>query len=353
MAKTLLVAHDLNPSTCLEALAPLVSDREVFLGFGGKSATQIARLTEDDVRAAQFVLVGMSSPAENATHELLALEWARANSVPFGIFSDTFGAYGRKWFEKFRDDCSLLFVTSPREVAVAQKLYANARVVVSGNPMWESYFAPPRVDLPAEIRAARHDGKQIVLAPGTKAQEVNRALWKAVIDASPKDVPTTLLAIPHPGSKVPVGEYDDLVEYGRALGITVILTPRGKSDDYVPFVDAIVGLNGGGSVPIHGICKRRLVIVYSGAPEITDWRTTNVGDARIVEESGAALMVRSLDELRGCLAGGIGATPVHPQLRVAQEQFMPSVPPGESVRIMRNAIIRTLYPYTYWLRRAA
>ena len=80
------------------------------------------------------VLCGMSSSPELAQEELAACEAAVKNGVPLCLLADTFGAWGRPWFEPYRAAASALFVINQEEALKAWELFPNAKIVASGNP---------------------------------------------------------------------------------------------------------------------------------------------------------------------------------------------------------------------------
>lgn len=350
MAKIVYVANDVAPSEAFRRLNEVLP-ATTFLNRGQKDPLDQNAAIEA-VKGADFVLLGMSNPATNAAVEIAVAEAARSAGIPFGFYSDIFGAFNRKWFEHLRLDADLVFVIAPgRDVERAQKVFPNAKVVCSYNPLWEDYFVPAD---PAEARAliAATDEEFIILTPGEKHAVNNIMLWGATIEAAAEvassSTPVRVIVGPHPGdTKTPPEIYAPLVELGNELGFKVMMTPQGvKNDQIVPGLTnrgAIVQ-RGNSSLGIHGICRRVPVIDYYG-PLSQRLHSRGSGDAHgYFYKTGAVIdLYSSEDALNEETLGGelyhikeLGGT--SDEMHKAQEAAIPELKPGAAVANMKQAI---------------
>jgi len=122
---TVLVARDLGPSLALNQIANgLGGVQECFFGNGKELSRPVSEIFEEAKRTG-VILCGMSSSPDLAKEELAACETAVKNGVPLALFADTFRAWGRPWFEPYREAASALFVVSPAEAEKARELFLS------------------------------------------------------------------------------------------------------------------------------------------------------------------------------------------------------------------------------------
>ena len=142
MKYPLLVAYDAGPSVALDSLLIENTGWKGYLCNAGKQLVPDEEVLRSAIENASVVIVGMSSE-KTAAFEQLACRIAVEQKKPLVFFCDTFGCYVREWFAPWREQVGAVFVVSPAEVAGAQAMYPHTRIVASGNPAWETFFASP------------------------------------------------------------------------------------------------------------------------------------------------------------------------------------------------------------------
>lgn len=172
MGSLLCVAQDVSPSWAFKAVERECKERGIKsrLLIGGDVRNEDVK---EAVKDASAVLVGMSSTAELAAKEILALEEARSLRKPYGFFSDTRRCWkGRPHFDQFKGGSSFLFVTYAEDVEAAGEMYPKAHIVLTGHPLREV----PVGIVPSGEEIRYFLGlttELVVLYAGTKEQDLN------------------------------------------------------------------------------------------------------------------------------------------------------------------------------------
>lgn len=322
--KVVLVGYDVAPSQALERVGKELSasgvDVCLFLGNGKpiKNAYDAQLIAEHPC----VVLCGLSSSKEFAKDEIATAEVAMQMGMPFGFYADTYGTINRPWFAHLREKASFIFVINEEEGEKARELYPNAKVIVSGNPMWEDFFTPKLSREEVRRKLEVGDEEQMVLCPGGKSPAVNILHWGSVIEALSLDQDSLMprkwkvFLSPHPGDKpaallkqiaklkeerlktLPLSleltkeitlideilkivedsyltKYQELVKYSARVPVRVVTKDFMSASDMVPGADFVI--DSGSTVAIEAACQR--------IPVITNlWEITL---ARLKETSGS------------------------------------------------------------------
>ncbi len=270
-----LVSNDKAPTDAFLKLSPHLIDHghkvshAVFGGAGGGEWADIA-------------LIGMSTPEKNAEIEIAAARECIRLGKPFGFYADAHGAWTRPHFAEFREKASFVFVVADEPGTM--KMWPNARIIKTGNPLWAQYFKP--VDRKAAREAmSAFDQDFVILCPGTKNRTHNLLVWNAVIQAA-KGIHTAQVVLsPHPGDKTDPMIYQDLAQLAAQDAVCVDI-PRNKTDELVPGADVVIN---GTSVRVHAIARGIPVIDYY-EPLSQTWLENDTGKSRsYFADSGAVL----------------------------------------------------------------
>lgn len=353
--KIVLVGHDVAPTRAFQHLMQATTRQdfeiESFLADGGEKGEIDIVLMRRAIRAADFVLIGMSSPQENASAEIAAAQEARKSAVPYGLYSDTFGAFNREWFWPCRENAAMLFLpVGGGEVDEARRLFTNANIVVTGNPLWEEYSEPQDTDASRALISASHDDF-VILCPGDKSAINTIMLWGAVMEAGytlSTNIPVVIVLAAHPGDKTPPEIYAPFFNLGTAMDVRVVKTPRGaKADDLVAGANVIVHRNT--SVGIHALYKRKPVVDFygplaqeflrraTGKTQSYFYGTGAVFDLYIAREEWAdfgslASILRQIHKQEG----------LNLVDRAALENLLPTLKIGEAANNMKKALEKFL-----------
>jgi hypothetical protein len=345
------VANDVAPSEAFNRLNKVLPGT-IFLNFGGKVPLDV-EIARKDIEDAHFALFGMSNPEKNAAVEVAAAHIARDAGVPYGFYSDTFGAFGREWFKDLRNGASLVFVIVPGDVEAARDLYPNANVVCTGNPLWEDYF------LPADSMKARDlmgagENDFILLVSGEKGAANNIMLWGPAIEAAAEiatpHMPIRVVIAPHPGDNTDPEIYSPLLEQASDLGVTVWVKPREiKSDSLVPRLldgGGVIVQRGNASLGIHGICRRLPVIDYYTPLAQMRLKRGSGNENGYFKGTRAVAEVYLYDDQseHGTLAEALYRVMIESgeemEVRAAaQEAAIPTLEPGAAIAKMKAAIL--------------
>ena len=339
-----LVGFDMAPSKAFAELANVLELPVVLLAHAKKENVPSDDDIRDLVRQADFVLCGISQPAQNAHMELIAVEEARHRQIPFGFYSDAKGAWGRDTIAKFRDDASLILtVLGGTEVVDTEVMFPNAQVVCTGNPLWEQYFVPADREKSRALCEASPD-EFVVLSPGTEEPVITIQLWAAVIEAAVmmgdgRD--KVVILTQHPGDQTPPEMYKLLVDYAPALDVRLVGPMKASSDDYVPGVDAVVA-NMNSSVAVHAISRRIGTVDFYGPLAQERLKRGGAGIYGQHYNTGAVFDIYNASPT--VLASVLDMLVENPlMLEQDQETVHPPLQAGEAVQNMRRAIERVLY----------
>lgn len=360
--KIVLVGRDQAPAGALkkvqEYLASLSNDGNSykvldFLGDGQFTKESVG----ERVLTADVLLVGMSSSADLAEKEICAAETAVRAHTPFGFYADTFGCYKRPWFAKLRDKASFVFVVDKKEAESARELFPNAKVVASGNPMWEDFFTPKLSREEVRERLGVEDGQRMILCPGGKLLAVNMQHFGGVISAAhmlgmnPKDWKIVLAIHPGDGNydglyklekKKDSDEYEhkrieniykDLAEYSK---VPVVVVPKSQmpTPHIIPGCDVVV--ESASTIGIEVVCQRKPVTEFFTETALNRLEETGIGRSYELCEQGVA---REVSYNPAELANAILDLVVYDgfrEMRKRQEEYYP--PPSEKGEAIRKMV---------------
>jgi hypothetical protein len=338
--KLLVVGHDAAPSRALRKLVNHAFDNGYSTDFVLLEAGTISAPSEHSlevkVKNADVVVIGMSTPEENAAIEIAAAHLCMRHGKPFGFYADTHGAYTRKHFKQFAQYAHLVFVVSDDDVGWAEKHFPNANIVITGNPLWADYFKPAsREEARALMQALPNE--YVVLAPGTKNATHNKTVWSATIKAAGMLKNRFVVCARHPGDKTSNDEYDYLVQLGNEHGVRVSFF-SGSTDRCVPGADLVIN---GTSVRIHALARLIPVIDYFERSS-QDWLEKDTG-SRTGYFYGSRAVIDVYDETWEDLAGAMNILQDNPtMLRSFQSTTVPHISERDSLDAMLRGIGSTV-----------
>lgn len=271
----LLITYDAAPC---EAFGRILGERPAWPHYLLKAGTLPAPSDDELMKAilaTDVVVVGLSS-FKTADFEMKVCQLAKDIGRKLVFFADTFGEWQREWFAPWRDYVSLVCVVTPSEIAGAEAMFANARVVATGNPSWEAFHeAGDRVAARAVMCVRDED---IVFISGTKDFGVNTEMLGAALSISRR--PRVVLSL-HPGDKTPLSQYEHFVVQATATeseeSANCLLLPKSvmPGDKAVYGADVVLTYNAA-SVAMRAIAQQIPVVVLR----------TPLALARLLEESG-------------------------------------------------------------------
>ena len=342
--RLVMVARDVAPANALESLFAYIRESGVVDTHGifgyGKPFDASLDAINNLVGSATVVLLGMSSLSSLSREELFAAEVAYKFGIPFGFYSDTFGTFRRPWFENYREKANFLFVINEDEARSAKELFPKARIVVSGNPLWENFFFPKKTRKAVRGDLTFTDDDRVILCPGGKNLTVNLLHLGGVIEAvsrMDKDHKHWyVLFSKHPGDPNSTDAYGDLVKYSRSP-LRVVTKEEFSGSDMISGADVVI--ESASTMGIEAACQRIPVIEYFSeialnrleeANGIREWELVKLGAAREVRGNITDLFNTILDLL---LYGG------DKKLREVQERVFPKPAElGTSLKIMTEVL---------------
>lgn len=348
MKSVLLVGHDVAPSQALQKVADELVKRDVgvraYFGHGtGIADGGMAELVAEHVDA---VICGMSSSPGWAEYEIRTAESAKQMGIPYGFYSDAYGCYQRPWFGSLRNEASFVFVLKDAEAKDARRMFPKAKVVVSGNPMWESFFLPTTPKEEIRSRLKIEASRKMVFCSGGKILKINQQNFSATIHAvrtlnAEKDQFTLVLG-PHPGDpdfRDNPAIYDDLF---RDVQDSVRVASKNEvtTSELVEGCDLVVD-GGASTVSIEGACRRKPVINFFTDASLARLQQTTGKRTWTPCEQCCSLEVvnswygltRAIAQLMFCEDRTLA------RMRRAQvENYQPSGKPGDAVRMMANTV---------------
>ena len=195
------------------------------------------------------------SASEFCEIEVCAGEYAIELGKPLVLMALFHGQLKKKEYAPFRQHISRVFVLDEDEAKTAQKLYPSAKVVVTGNPEWETFSFP--IHTRDEVRNILKIASQekFILVSGEKELMVNVPLAVNMIEAVanlPYPEQFKIIFTIHPGHMpLPGGAdllrfYKELEEYHPKVSIRFSCKgdPFGiGTSDMVPGADLVIGTN--------------------------------------------------------------------------------------------------------------
>ncbi len=354
MAKATLVARDLAPSRTLDLVKADLSAKGVtvsaYLGHG-KPLASSAEQVSVDVRNSQCLFLGMSCSSDLAKEEIASAKEAIVAGVPYGFYADTFGTSSRAWFEPLREKARFVFVMSEEEAKATRRLFPNAEVVASGNPVLEEPFFFS--GSPAETRRLLSMSAEDLLLYCTagKDLEVNRAHFSAVMQAVSRLEDWRrwkIFFMLHPGDQNSPTAYQDILSGDEGERVVARLMPAQdlkamglKSLDMIAVCDLMVAAVS--TAGIEAACLRKPVIDFfspAGLKRMKEqtgsdvWPPCEFGISRPVMGDSIELS-RAIQDLMA--PGGFNA------MRARQKACFPAPKErGAAVRIMTEVLTKLL-----------
>ena len=341
--KLLLVAQDANPSRSFAKLA------EAYPEFGitptlavadGKDFPFKPWELKEMAKEADFILVGMSSDRKLAVPEWDVCKVAGAFGVPYGLYSDSWGCFSREWFADFRDEANLLFVLNKMEATAARNLFTKARIIPSGNIIWEefSFLGKNRRSMRGRINAGE---RKVILVPGTKDGASNvsllAALVKALLDAEETKGAMVFFAV-HPGDKTNHDSYRKYAVLSSDWGLS--------TNDLLEAADVVVSASS--ATTDVAACFLRIPVVNFLNTRAKERIKRESGD-EIPELVKRGVILPALDSagirmhLRSLFCE-MGAE-LRETLRDHEEKMFPvAASPGETANVILRAIRDTVFP---------
>ena len=346
------VGYDTSPSNVLgEAYRAMrePAKQEKFLLAGDTTFQPSRQHLREKIAQHGAVIVGTSSPGRNAHVEIMALELGIELGLKLVVVEDTFFSALRIKDKELRLKVDLICVISLIEVGEIKDAFPNARVVVVGNPMWDSYFKP------AHRQTARNfidasDNHFVVGVFGTKTTGINMALAVPTLiglrdTILPDKLEPFFVFGPHPGENDPkrgaIAVHPDVY---RQLAFLVgdmkfvVLPPEVKADTVIPGLNAVVDY-GNSSAGIHAIA-RRIPLLSMMVPGAREFLLQEIGRKQsITTAASASLEITSgtPQELSGALQA-FARWKHETNTRLAQEKFLAPRTEGESARLIAEAI---------------
>lgn len=342
-----LVGQMVATSRAFERLAPKLQeegcDVSFFLAHGGNLLRERWEEMQKAVESAEALVVGVGDKEENAREEVAACDIAVAQNIPFGFFADTYDVIARPWLRKFVKEECFIFVINSSEKEKAQKLFPNAKVVVSGNPTWEDFFFPKLTREEVRNKLGVKPEEKMLLIPMGKDAVINSIHINAVIEAVYPLKFFRIFAALHLGHRKYDGGVNASEVYGtfaKLRNVEFVTKDIMSTSDMLPGCDLVVEF--ASTVGIEAACQRIPVIDYFPSI-ILDWLESVIGK-RTWEpcELGIAKAVYVPDDLYIAihelvfLPGSKAAV----ALKQRQEEVYPKPQErGSSVRIMTSIIL--------------
>jgi len=168
MREMVLVATDFAPSAALGMVAEELQKRgEVATFLSGKGEVVLPEDTS-------VVVAGMAHSPEMAQGELNALQQAVRKGIRIGLYADTFDCAGREWFAEVRREIDFLFVPTEKEMAKALEFFPRARILATGNPLWEASAFPESTRAEVREKMGVVGDQTVVFCPLRKESPLNR-----------------------------------------------------------------------------------------------------------------------------------------------------------------------------------
>lgn len=333
-----MVARDVAPSKCFEMVKSSISvEHKVisFLGHGKPIKEPIEHIIWQ-AKNSDVVLLGMSSSFELSKEERIVADCAIEKNIPYGFYADTYGTPKRIWFEEYCSRASFLFVVSENDAEESKDLYHNAKIVISGNPIRETYFSLRHSRKNARKILSISDDDTMVLCPVGKDLVSNILHFGAVIEAlhGISDRKFKIFFTLHPGDLNPPSMYEDLIKYSK---IPVLLKTKEEiiSSDMIPAADIVIDL--GSDIGVEAACQRIPVISYFSYVRLGELVMSRGNDELYLAKIGAALQInKNFELLRTSIISLLSDSS---KMREQQKKAFP-VPPEKGAAVRK--IIETL-----------
>lgn len=336
-----MIARDIAPSGAFERFSAELSAKNISCNSCLGNGKPIDILPEEIAARARFcdmTLIGMSSSSTLSKEERVAGKEAIAAGKILAVYDDIEGGFNRPWFKEDPDNpgqpgllhkANLIFVVDEKNAEAARKLYPNAKIVASGNPIVEESFFPKFSREEVRLKFGVAEDEIMVLCVGDKTQSIGLPLFNCCIDAihllaeETKQKFKVFLAL-HPGDMairyvydatnvLQTGDYTDddlnqrsiyreLVKFGSGDEVTVRIVTRKtlRTDEILPGVDIVV--QAGSTTSRAAACLRKPVIDVRSQVTL-NWFKHVLGNGgwEIVEQGVSVAVPCSPDHLQGAI----------------------------------------------------
>lgn len=267
--KFVLVARDVGPSKSLDIIAGTLRVRghtaTAFLGEGKPFPDKLPQMSKE-LRAADCLVVGISSSTERVTEEKFAYSEAKRLDVPIAVFCDNYGTYHRLWWmmgDNFSNSPNSIFVLDESEVSAAKMYVADdTHIIATGNPYWETFFKVPLPCNEVRDRLGIKPEEKMLLAIGSKELERNVPLFTDLVlmaREQEEDERVRVILTMHPGADHGEEVYSNLLRWCNCVRFAPSSQAMVSTQALITGSDIVV-TSGGSSVGIMAICQRKPVI---------------------------------------------------------------------------------------------
>ena len=284
-----MIGRDAAPSRAFAKLKPVLEERglEVDLMVGdGQLLSQSDQEVVLAVEGANLMLLGMSSPAENAQPEILAGEKARELEIPYGFYGDVIRCWARArkgaWFENLASTAEFYFGVTEDDANAAYEVFPNAQLIGTGNPLREEMAFPKftRDEVRAKLNIAPHE--KLILAPGGRFPGGGDCVsWAIIIEAlsilAKEREHFQLIMTPHPGDQNRFSVYKELASLS-SVPARVIYREVLRTSEAVPGADIIIEC--GSSIGIEG-AYQEIPVVTLGLEILLQYFEQESGSRRL------------------------------------------------------------------------
>lgn len=265
--KTVMIARDLAPSKAFELLPEELMVKTILqnishLGYGRPFKDSLEDILED-VASSDLLLLGMSSSVELAKEEVAAGKLAKKLGIPYGFYADIFNCHNRPWFADLRNDARFLFVINEDEAEKSREVFPNAEIIVSGNPLGESFFFPKRNYSEVRNKLGVNDDEVMIMCPAGKNLTVNVLHFGGVIEAvhtlHHESLKYKVFLALHPGDPNEPSTYEDLVAFSK-VPVCLITNDIMSPSDLLVGSDLVI--ESASTICIEAACQRKPVISF-------------------------------------------------------------------------------------------
>jgi hypothetical protein len=264
LKQVICIARDASPSRAFMRLEPVLraAGYAVKLIVGDGSPLSAGEpMTSAYVAAAKILLLGMSSPAENAEPEIQAAELARGLNIPYGFYGDVpkcwlARAVPGAYFYDLAQTASFYFALDEADAEAAREFFPEAKIFATGSPLREEMFFPVMGYREVRNKLGVKDDEKLILAPGGKLRGGGNILfWGTIMEAlslvsEGGRMRFKLIMAPHPGDRnlhlvdpadsgKPIDMYQQLAELSP-VSAELVLKSKMPTADIIAGADLVI-----------------------------------------------------------------------------------------------------------------